>query len=80
MSIEQKLCEVKMFQLQSMSNAITCINKRLAVENYGASCQALIFNLSNLRTTILMAKNKFKVAGCGKSLSVFPVDQYKLTA
>ena len=33
MSIEQKLCEVKIFQLQSMSNAIRCINQRFAFKN-----------------------------------------------
>ena len=30
MSVEQKLCEVKIFQLQSMSNAIKCIDQRFA--------------------------------------------------
>ena len=30
-SIEQILCEEKFFQLQSMSNAITCTNKRFVV-------------------------------------------------
>ena len=32
MSIEQKMCEVKIFQLQAMSNAITCIDKRFVVD------------------------------------------------
>ena len=31
MRIEQKLCEVKIFQLQSMSNAIRCIDQRFAL-------------------------------------------------
>ena len=53
MSIEQKLCKVKIFQLQSMLNAIRCINERFVVE---ISCLALIFNLSNPRTTVLYAK------------------------
>ena len=33
MSIEQKLCKVKIFQLQSMSNAKTCIDQRFAFKN-----------------------------------------------
>ena len=51
MSIEQKLCKVKICQLQSMSNAIGCINQRFAFKNSRISCLALIFN--NLRTTVL---------------------------
>ena len=35
MSNEQKLCNVKIFQLQSMSNAIRCINQRFAFKNSG---------------------------------------------
>ena len=34
MSIEQKLCKVKVFQLQSTSNAIRCINQRFAFKNF----------------------------------------------
>ena len=56
MSIEQKLCEVKIFQLQSMSNAIRCIDQRFVFKNSGISCPALIFNLNNLSTTVLYAK------------------------
>ena len=33
MSIEQKLCEEDTFQLQYMSNAILCIDKRFVVKN-----------------------------------------------
>ena len=44
--IEQKLCKVKKFQLQSMSNAIRCIDHRFAFKNSGFACLALIFNLS----------------------------------
>ena len=62
MSVEQKLCDVKNFQLQSMSNAITCIDKRFVVKDSGRSCVALIFNLSNQKTTILHAKYRFQVA------------------
>ena len=68
MSIEQKLCKVKIFQLQSMLNAIRsllrCINQRFVFKNSGILCLALIFNLSNLKTTImiLQAKKRFQVA------------------
>ena len=56
MSIEQKLCKVKIFQLQSMSNAIRCIDQRFAVKNSSISCLALIFKLKNQSKTILHAK------------------------
>ena len=55
MSIEQKLYKVKIFQLQSMSNAIRCIDQRFVFKNSGISCLALIFNSNNPRTTILYA-------------------------
>ena len=45
-----------------MSNSIICINKRDEDKNSGILCLALIFNLSNLRMTILYAKNWSKVA------------------
>ena len=51
-----------------MPNAITCLDKKFAVQN---SCiLALISNLSNLRT-ILDAKTQFKVARCDESYSFF---------
>ena len=56
MSIEQKLCEVKIFQLQSMSNAIRCIDQRFAFKNSRISCLALIFKMKNPSTTVLYAK------------------------
>ena len=56
MSIEQKLCKVKIFQLQSMSNAIRCIDQRFAFKNSRISCLALIFKLKNPSTTVLYAK------------------------
>ena len=59
MSIEQKLCEVKIFQLQSMSNAIRCIGQRF--KDSGITCLALIFNLKNPSMTVLYAKKS--VAG-----------------
>ena len=45
-----------------MSYAITCIEDntgRFVLKNSGISSMALIFNLSNLRITILQAKNCF---------------------
>ena len=51
MSNEQKLCQVKIFQLQSMSNAIRCIDQRFALKN---SDIALTIVLSNQRRTILL--------------------------
>ena len=71
MSIEQKLCKVKILKLQSMSSLITCIDKRFEVTNSGISCLALILNSSNPRTTILHARNRFKVARYDKSSTVF---------
>ena len=61
MNIEQKLCEVKIFQLQSVSNAIQCIDRRFAFKNSRISCLALIFNFKNPSTTVLYAKKS--VAG-----------------
>ena len=42
MSNKQKLCKVKIFELQTMS-----IDERFAVKNSVISCLALILNLSN---------------------------------
>ena len=47
-----------------MSYAMRCINQRFAFKNSDISCLALIFSLSNQRTTILRAKNWFKHARC----------------
>ena len=62
-------------QLQSMSNALMCIYKRFSAKNSGISCLALIFYLSNPRTTImrmiLHAKNRFKVARYDQLYTVF---------
>ena len=41
MRIKKKLCEVKIFQLQSMSNVKRCIDQRFAFNNSGISCLAL---------------------------------------
>ena len=59
-----------MFQLQSMSIAIRCIHKLFAFKNSGISCLALIYNLSNLRRTILHAKKRLQVARCNESYTV----------
>ena len=59
MSIGQKLCKVKIFQLQSMLNAIRGINQRFAFKNSRISCLArlaLIFKLKNPSMTVLYAK------------------------
>ena len=72
MSIEQKLCEVKIFQLQSMSNAIRCIDQRFAYSCI--SCLALIFNLNNPSTTVLYEKNQpgsVQLAKYDESYTVF---------
>ena len=61
MSIEQKLCEVKIFQLQSELNAMRCIGQRFAFKNSRISYLALIFNLKNPHMTVLNAKKS--VAG-----------------
>ena len=61
MSIEQKLCEVKIFQLQSMSNVIRCIDQRFAFKNSRVSCLVLIFKMKNPSTIVLYTKKS--VAG-----------------
>ena len=74
MSNEENMCEVKTFQFQSMSNAIRCIDQRFAFKidkNSGISCLAWIFNLSNLRTTILHSKQRLQVAKHNKIDMVF---------
>ena len=54
MSIEQKLCKVKIFQLQSILNVIWCIDQRFVFKNSRISRLALIFYLNIL--TVLYAK------------------------
>ena len=56
MSMEQKLCKVKIFQFQSKLNAIRYINQRFVFKNSGILYLALIFNLINPRTPVLYAK------------------------
>ena len=57
--------------IHSMSNAIKCINQRFVFKNSGISCLALIFNLNNLRMTILHAKKLLLVAKHYKQYTVF---------
>ena len=71
MNIEQKLCKVKIFQLQSMLDAIRCIDQRFALKNSRISCLALIINLNNPRTIVLYAKNRLQVAKYDESYTVF---------
>ena len=59
MSIEQKLCGEKIFQVQSWQSksiAIRCIDQRFAFKNYGISC---------------LAKNRCQVARYDKSYTFF---------
>ena len=56
---------------KSMSNAIRCIDQRFAFKNSSISCLALIFNLNNLRTTILHSKKRLQVAKHFKICTVF---------
>ena len=64
MSIEQKLCEVKIFWLQSMLNAIRCIDQRFEIKNSCISCLALIFNLKNYTNIPLCKKFLYAKIGC----------------
>ena len=73
MSIEQKLCEVKIFQLQSMLNALRCINERFAFKNSCISCLALIFKLKNLSITVLYPKKS--VAGGEMQQVIYKYDE-----
>ena len=74
MSNKQKLCKVKIFQLQSMSNAIRGIDQRFSFKNSGISCLALIFNLSYPRTKILHAKKA--VADCERLQLIYRFFQH----
>ena len=71
MSIEQKVCEVNIFQLQSMSNAIRCIDQRFAFKNSRISCLALIFNLNIRVRQSWTQKNRFQMANYDESYAVF---------
>ena len=76
MSIEQKMCEEKKIQPQSMSNVIMCVDQRLrlAVKNSGVSCMASIFYLSNLKIKFSMHKISLSLQDmprCNDSYSSF---------
>ena len=75
MSIEQKLCREKYFQIQSMPNITKCIDKRFAIKNLGISCLALTFNLNIPKMKTLHAKidlkERFKVARYHKTYTIF---------
>ena len=80
MSIEQKLCKVKIFHFQSMLNAIRCIDQRFTFKNSGILCLALIFNLSNPRMTFFYAKKigcNLQVAKYHDSLPFLSSNQYE---
>ena len=50
--------------LNAIRSLLRCINQRFVFKNSGILCLALIFNLSNLKITImiLQAKKRFQVA------------------
>ena len=80
MTIEQKLYEVKIVQLQSMLNAIRCIDQRFAFKKSRISCLALKFNLNNRRTTVLYSKKSVAggVIGVVSYISCYkPASKYK---
>ena len=54
-----------------MLNVIRCKDQRFAFKNSGISCLVLIFNLSNLRTTILHSKKQLSVAKHVKLHTIF---------
>ena len=51
------MCEEKIFQLQSMSDAIIDVNQYLDAKNSGASCLTLIFGLRNPTLKTQLVKN-----------------------
>ena len=75
MSIGQNLCEKKVFQFKSMSNAIICIEKRFAVKNSRISGLASIFDFSNPEMKSSMQKTRFKVARYDDSRTSFFLDK-----
>ena len=63
-----------------MLNAITSINKRVVVKKSGIQCLPLIFNLNNLRMTILLlipARKKL-VQGCNVQKVIYCFFAYGL--
>ena len=74
MSIEQKLYEVKIFQLpihvdcDKINQSKVCND--FAFKNSHISCLALVFNLKNQSMTVLYAKNQLQVAKYDKSYTI----------
>ena len=64
-------CDVKIFQLQSMPNAIRCIDKMFVFKNSGISSLALIFILSNLQSQNDNLERKKAVPGCDMRRVIF---------
>ena len=71
MSIEEQLCKVENTSTPIYVYSTRCINQRFELKNYGISCLALMFNMSNPRTTILHAKKQLQVARGNKLYTVF---------
>ena len=61
----------KVFQLQSMSNAMIFVYQSFAVNNLSAYCLVLIFDLSNPKMKVQQAKNGFKFTKFDESFNVF---------
>ena len=72
-----QLCKVKIFQPQSMLNAIRCIDQRFVFKNSRISCLALIFNMKNPSTTVLCAKNRLQVAKYDEPYTFFSSNWYE---
>ena len=60
-SCTQKTCGEKIFQHQSMSNAMTCFDQRFAVKNSGVYSLASLFDSSNPNIKIPASKQLVQV-------------------
>ena len=71
-----QLCKEEIFQIQSISNDVICLNKRFAFKNAGMSYLTLmIFNVSTPKMKILHEKI-VKVGRHDQSLLCFKEDQF----
>ena len=73
-SLEQKMCKEKIFQIQSMSNAIIRVEQKFAVKSSGVFCLTdfdLEIRLEQSEMKILQSKNPLKVARYDESYPVF---------
>ena len=61
MSIEQNLCEVKIFQLQSMSNAIRCIDQKVCDQEFSYFVSGLDIQLEKSEYDSPVAKKSVAV-------------------